>query len=89
MPPEECPYCGAPVPENASACPDCGSDESTGWSQAAYCENLGIPDPDEEFDHDTFVENEFGRADKKSARPSVVWVIVAFVVVATLLGLLY
>jgi hypothetical protein len=34
-----CPHCGAVVPANASACPECGSDEETGWSQdAAYGE---------------------------------------------------
>ncbi len=89
MPEEDCPNCGASVPTGASACPECGSDEATGWSQTAYCDSLGIPDPDEEFDHAAFVEDEFGRPDKKSARPSLVWAIVALIVIATLLGLLY
>jgi uncharacterized membrane protein YvbJ len=32
-----CPHCGAAVPSDASACPECGSDEETGWSEdAAY-----------------------------------------------------
>ncbi len=30
-----CPNCGAMVPANAKACPECGSDEETGWSEAA------------------------------------------------------
>jgi hypothetical protein len=30
-----CPNCGAAVPVNAKACPECGSDAETGWSEAA------------------------------------------------------
>ncbi len=31
----QCPNCGADVPAKARACPVCGSDEDTGWSEAA------------------------------------------------------
>ncbi len=27
-----CPYCHAPVPAGRTACPACGSDDETGWS---------------------------------------------------------
>ena len=57
MPPEICPQCGAVVPPKAKACPGCGSDETTGWSEAAHAENLGLPD--EEFSYDDFVQREF------------------------------
>jgi len=30
-----CPHCGAEVPAGARACPECGSDETTGWSDEA------------------------------------------------------
>ncbi len=30
-----CPHCDARVPAGATACPECGSDESTGWSEEA------------------------------------------------------
>jgi hypothetical protein len=59
MPPEYCPHCGAEVPPNAKACPGCGSDEQTGWSDRAHTDRLGIPD--EEFDYDEFVKEEFGK----------------------------
>jgi hypothetical protein len=49
---------------------------------------LGIPDPDEVFDHAAFVDEEFGGAEKKSARPRLAWVFVAVVVIAILLGLI-
>ncbi len=31
-----CPFCHAVVPEGALACPECGSDEQTGWSDDVY-----------------------------------------------------
>ena len=72
MPPEVCPNCGAEVPRNAKACPECGSDENTGWSETAYASNLGLPD--EEFDYDEFVKEEFGPATGQTARHSLVLV---------------
>jgi hypothetical protein len=59
MPPEVCPNCGAEVPPNANACPECGSDESTGWSEAARNDDLDLPE--EKFDYDDFVKREFGK----------------------------
>ncbi|NJK63905.1 MAG: hypothetical protein HC921_15570 [Synechococcaceae cyanobacterium SM2_3_1] len=38
-----CPNCGANVPVKAKACPECGSDEETGWSEAARYLHL-LPD---------------------------------------------
>ena len=57
MPPETCPNCGAAVPPDAKACPECGSDEETGWSEAARTSGLDLPD--EKFDYDDFVKQEF------------------------------
>ena len=58
MPLAFCPNCGTAVPNGASACPECGADEETGWSDDAHAQGLGIPD--ENFDYDEFVEREFG-----------------------------
>jgi hypothetical protein len=58
MPPETCPNCGAEVPPNARACPQCGADDQTGWSDAAGADGLGLPD--EGFDYNDYVEREFG-----------------------------
>lgn len=63
--PEYCPNCGAEVPPNAAACPECGSDESTGWSDRANASRLGIPD--EEFDYEEFIREEF---DETSGNPT-------------------
>ena len=80
---ETCPNCGADLPRNAKACPECGSDENTGWSDEAHVSGLDLPD--EEFDYDKFVENEFGGAKKfvpQGMHPF--WWIVAVIVVVAL-----
>jgi len=89
MPPEICPQCGAEVPPNAKACPGCGSDEETGWSERATADRLGLPD--EEFDYDEFVKEEFGEP-KNKIRPHGIapfWWIVAIIAIAILLALLF
>ncbi len=81
MPPEICPNCGADVPRKALACPECGADEKSGWSEDAYADRLGLPDDD--FNYDEFVKEEFGPTRK--ARPrgiSLFWWIVAILVLA-------
>ena len=57
MAPDICPVCSAEVPSNARACPECGADEQTGWSEKARYDDLGIPD--DSFDYDEFVRKEF------------------------------
>lgn len=83
-PPEICPQCGAEVPRNASACPECGSDYETGWSEDAEAQRLGLPD--ENFDYNEFVKEEFG--EEKQMRPrgvKAMWWIVAILLCLALL----
>ena len=35
-----CPHCDAEVPFDANVCPECGSDEHTGWSEEAEYTHL-------------------------------------------------
>jgi hypothetical protein len=73
MTPEICPNCGALIPPNARACPECGSCEETGWSERAYAQGLELPD--EEFDYDAFVQEEFGSGRPEPSRRRIVrWV---------------
>lgn len=83
MAPDICPHCGAEVPPNARACPACGSDDRTGWSDRAHAENLGLPD--EEFSYDEFVEREFGAGRPKPSRIKWFWWSVALLLLAVLL----
>ena len=39
-----CPHCGEKVPSGALACPECGSDNETGWSKAAAYDDLLLCD---------------------------------------------
>jgi rubredoxin len=38
-----CPNCGAEVPVKALSCPECGSDEKTGWSEDTMYDGLDLP----------------------------------------------
>jgi uncharacterized membrane protein YvbJ len=83
MPPEICPHCGAEVPSHARACPECGSDEVTGWSESAAANGLGLPD--EEFNYQRFLEEEFGETRTRPSRRHWLWWGVALAVVVALL----
>jgi hypothetical protein len=75
MPPQVCPNCGAEVPPKARACPECGSDEQTGWSEAAATSGLDLPD--QEFDYDDFVQKEFSKEGPRPRHISWFWWVVA------------
>jgi hypothetical protein len=82
MPPEICPNCGAEVPPRAKACPQCGSDEKTGWSDQAQYGSLDLPD--EKFDYDEYVEREFGGKSPKPRGLNWFWWFVALLLVIAL-----
>lgn len=83
MPPEICPNCGAEVPPNAKACPECGSDDLTGWSEQARYDGLDLPD--DKFDYDDFVKQEFGGEETVRRGIRWYWWLVAIAVVIGLL----
>lgn len=82
-PPEVCPHCGSLVPPKARACPECGSDEKTGWSDRAQAQRLDLPD--DEFDYDEFVKEEFGGQQERRVKPrglKWLWWLVAIILLA-------
>jgi len=83
MSPEVCPNCGAEVPRNAQACPECGSDEKTGWSETAYASGLELPG--EKFDYDEFVKEEFGTGRAKPRGIHWLWWLTALMLVLAFL----
>ena len=79
--PDTCPNCGADLPRKAKVCPECGSDERTGWSEEAGLEGLDLPD--DRFSYGEFIEREFGEEEKIKPRGmSWLWWLVAFALVA-------
>jgi len=83
MPPEICPNCGEPVPPRASACPHCGSDESTGWSDNAKLESLGLPR--EDFDYENYVAEEFGGHQARNKKFHWLWWLTALLLIGLFL----
>jgi hypothetical protein len=80
-PPDTCPNCGADLPPNAVVCPECGSDEKTGWSEDATTQGLNLPD--EDFDYEEFAKREFGEDENlKPVGISWFWWAVAVLVAA-------
>jgi len=70
-----CPACGAEVPGNARACPECGADEKTGWSPDTIYDGTDIEDLDE-FDYDDWKRREVdGRRQQRTKRQWFWWVI--------------
>ena len=67
-----CPVCGATVPAKARACPECGSDEKTGWSDNTIYDDTGIEDPDE-FDYEDWKRREGVRGASPSGRQKMIW----------------
>jgi len=39
-----CPVCGTEVPIKAAACPECGSDDETGWSEDTIYDGVNLPE---------------------------------------------
>jgi hypothetical protein len=66
-----CPHCGERIRSDAKSCRHCGSDDSTGWSQATYLDGVDLPEPG---DYEDNLEREGFRAPARSsgrlARPS-------------------
>jgi uncharacterized membrane protein YvbJ len=86
--PEICPNCGAEVPPNAKACPECGSDENTGWSEQARYDSLDLPD--DKFNYDDFVEREFGwKKPVPRGQHWFWWIIAVLIVVALVLAFVW
>jgi hypothetical protein len=81
--PDFCPNCGAEVLRNAKVCPECGSDEKTGWSETAYAGGLGLPD--EDFDYDGFVKEELGPGVAKPRGIHWLWWLTALILTALFL----
>ena len=73
------------MPPHARVCPECGSDEETGWSEKA--ETGGLDLPEDSFDYDDFVKREFELERSKPRGVHWFWWLVAAALVLALLFL--
>ena len=73
-----CPFCQTEISTNAKACPHCGSDAETGWSEDTYMDGILPTD----ISYEESYEEEFG--EKKA--PVVNWG--AVIIVFSLFGVL-
>ncbi len=80
-PPGECANCGADIPRNARACPECGADERTGWRESSIYDGLDLPD-----------DEPANASDRATGQPvRIFWILVGIgllvLIVMTTLGL--
>ena len=83
--PDVCPVCGEDVPRSSLACPECGADHHSGWREDADTYDA-VNLPNEDFNYDKFVREEFGSTPKPAGVKTVWWVagIVLIVVFAVI-----
>ena len=76
-----CPGCGGEVPAKARACPHCGSDENTGWSETAYLSELGV-DPYDEDDYQETLQRELGLRSRGQKIRNIAFTFLAILVIS-------
>ena len=79
-----CPCCGHTITASCKACPSCGSDERTGWSEDTYLDGIALPDDD---DYDDMLRREFGEAKPLTGYSGRRWVIAVAAVLLLLMAL--
>jgi hypothetical protein len=75
--------CGADVNKGASACPQCGSDERTGWNDRTYLDGIDLGD---DVDYDELREQEFAAAGPVKKKITWVAVVAAILLALALAG---
>ncbi len=83
--PSVCPVCDEPVPRGALACPECGADHRSGWREDTYLDGVDLPD--DHFDYDEFVREEFANSPKPKAQP--IWWITAVVLLLAIVAIYF
>ena len=80
-----CPHCGERIRRDAKSCRHCGSDDRTGWSEAAYLDGLDLP---EAGDYEEGLEREGFRKPKADPGRWLAGGVASILVLAFLLWLL-
>ena len=78
-----CPVCGGEVRMKAKACPHCGSDENTGWSENTYLDGIDLYD---EEDYRETIRREFGtQRNRMNKRQLFITIVVGIILLLFLL----
>ena len=75
-----CPNCGEEIGKNDKACPHCGSDENTGWSEEATLNRLGVSSYNEE-DYQETIRKEFGNPKKQKSLINWIFSIITLILI--------
>ncbi len=75
-----CPFCNEELSMSAKACPHCGSDEDTGWSEESN--SLDSEDYFEDYDYEEALQREFGSDDTKKPQT---FIITLFVIIFSII----
>ena len=82
-PPAECPVCGAEVPPNARACPECGADERSGWNEdETEYDGLDLPE-------DAFATDEMTDISERKPRLSPKGVMIMWLVIGAVMAIVF
>jgi len=65
-----CPYCGESLPKRAKACPHCGSDEKTGWSEYTYMDGINTSMDDGEYED--LYQSEFSSEKSQKSKKQII-----------------
>ena len=82
--PEVCPVCGGEVRRDALACSQCGADHNSGWREDADAYD-GVDLPEDDFNYDNFVNEEFGSRAKPPGHKTIWWIVGIALIVAFVL----
>lgn len=81
--PFHCPHCGADAHPNAAGCRECGARKVDGrWEDPEAYDGVDLPDDD--FDYEEFIRNEFGEGEgrDRSFRKTFWWVVAVITLIA-------
>jgi len=73
--------CGEDVLPVALACPECGADHRSGWQKDTEAYDA-LDLPDEDFDYEEFVKQEFGSSPRRPAIKRVWWITAILLIAA-------
>lgn len=81
-----CPHCEARVPKGARACPECGSDDRTGWASDEDLDYEGVEIPDS-YDPERW-EREAEERERKRPGPRLLAVVVGVTLLVVILAVI-